>query len=209
MAAAAIDTRAACRHETEQRLVAGAVLERRAEFATGRGLAHALLDDLGLPDEPLGSRPDRSPDWPVGVVGSISHTRSFAACACARSERFAALGLDLEEAQPLPADLWATVLGEPEQHAARNSPWDAGLEARLVFSAKECAYKTWSREMARVLEFEEVGIAIDHARQRFRALYLGAGPAPASGPALEGRFLRVDGLLVTGAVIRRDPSSPL
>jgi hypothetical protein len=62
---------------TEETHIQAAVAKRRAEFAAGRVCARSALAELGAPLAPLGVRPDRSPDWPAGLTGSITHTQGF------------------------------------------------------------------------------------------------------------------------------------
>ena len=58
----------------ELALIEGAVPKRVTEFATGRQCAREALRDLGIADVPILFGKDRCPLWPVGTVGSITHT---------------------------------------------------------------------------------------------------------------------------------------
>ena len=69
---------------------------RQAEFATGRWLARRLLGELGHRLVAIPRGPDRAPLWPVGCVGSITHSASACAVAVASASRFRGIGLDLE-----------------------------------------------------------------------------------------------------------------
>jgi 4'-phosphopantetheinyl transferase EntD len=71
---------------------------RRRDFRAGRACARQALTRLGLAPAPLLRRPDRSPAWPSGAVGSISHCPGFCAAAVASAARYGALGLDVEAA---------------------------------------------------------------------------------------------------------------
>ncbi len=73
-------------------LLGRAVPRRLSEFVAGRRCAARALEpslargatDIGM----IGRRPDRSPIWPAGSVGSITHTGCYAAAAvsgCVRS----------------------------------------------------------------------------------------------------------------------------
>src|SRR5437763_335927 len=75
----------------ERACIARAVPKRRAEFATGRVCARQALERLGVAVGPLLPHPDRSPAWPPGIVGSISHTDGY--CAVAVAEATRALGI--------------------------------------------------------------------------------------------------------------------
>ncbi|MEM7675131.1 MAG: hypothetical protein AAF449_03910, partial [Myxococcota bacterium] len=85
--------------------VAKAVPHRVAEFATGRALARRLLGELGFAPGPLVARKDRSPDWPTGAIGSITHTKHIAIVAAARGGPNDALGIDVEPRESLNPEL--------------------------------------------------------------------------------------------------------
>lgn len=90
---------------------------------------------------PMG--PGRAPVWPEGVVGSVAHCATACLAAVARTRSFAALGIDVEPDLPLEEALWKDVLtpGELASIAARPAGERDRL-VRLIFSIKECAYKT-------------------------------------------------------------------
>lgn len=69
--------------------VLNAVPKRRGEFATGRRFAHRALAILQAPPGPLLVNEDRSPRWPPGVTGCISHTDRYCAVAAAPATEFA------------------------------------------------------------------------------------------------------------------------
>lgn len=165
--AAPIDAVATFAFPAEEALVARAVESRRRELATGRRLAHELLAELGAPSAPLLPGERRAPLWPAGVVGSISHAQGVAVVAIAPGPPFAALGLDVEGAEPLRPELVDVVLTARERRASDGPA--LGARAKLAFCAKECAYKAWSPSLARVPEFTEVEVELDAAGERFVA----------------------------------------
>ena len=201
--AAAIDAAARFAHEAERSAVARAVEARQREFATGRRLAHELLARLGRGGAPLLPDERRTPRWPAGVVGSIAHSRRAAAVALASERELAGLGIDLEEDGPLAPDVAATVLTEREAQRARALPGDWLAWAKVAFCAKECAYKAWSPFLGRVLEFEEVELALDAGRARFRARLLGTPDGLPGGGELDGGFARADGHVLAAALLPR------
>ena len=81
----------------EAAYVANAVEKRRREFACGRHFARRCFRALGRPDGPLPANPDRSPRWPDGLVGSITHTDTYCAAAVARADDIAGIGIDVED----------------------------------------------------------------------------------------------------------------
>jgi len=179
----------------ERAVVARAVAKRQREFATGRSLAHRLLEQLGAVGAPLLPGPDRAPLWPAGVVGSIAHTNTLCVVAAAPAARVTGLGLDIEADTPLDEELWATVLRSDERRTLDGLPdGERGRRAKLVFCAKEATYKAVSHELGRVLEFDEVSIDVDPAGS-FAARVLEDEPRG-------GRWLVADGVLLAVMVLR-------
>ncbi|MEO1170799.1 MAG: 4'-phosphopantetheinyl transferase superfamily protein [Myxococcota bacterium] len=162
----------------EQAVVARAVPQRRAEFATGRKCARLAASALGVPITELLSGPHREPLWPKAVVGSITHCRDVAAAVVCPSRAVAAIGIDIEENEPLPPGTEELVLTERERHRRRVLP----TEDRVVFSAKEAVYKCIFPIVERFVDMQEVEIDMT-AEACFRARPAQARPAEV-GPGL-------------------------
>jgi 4'-phosphopantetheinyl transferase EntD len=193
----------------EEMLVARAVGKRRAEFTTVRTCARIALGRLGLPPAPLLSGPRREPLWPDGVVGSITHCDGYRAAAVARAADVAAIGIDAEPHEQLPAGIIDRVTLPAERAHLRDLPpgvhWD-----RLLFSAKESVYKAWFPLVGRWLGFEEAALLFspgpDQRRGTFTADLL-ADPLPVAGRpvrTLHGRYAVTGGLLGTAITLAAD-----
>src|SRR6516165_9112140 len=78
----------------EESVIATADTRRQAEFAAGRECAHAALAELGAPAGPVPPGRAGEPQWPPGIVGSLTHCADYRACAAARAETIAAIGID-------------------------------------------------------------------------------------------------------------------
>jgi len=194
----------------EEALIARAVRKRRAEFATGRLCARNALGALGLEPAPILPGQNGAPQWPSGVVGSITHCAGYRAAAVARAREVVTIGLDAEPAQPLPGGVLGLVTRPDERdrlcELARDAPgvcWD-----RLLFSAKESVYKAWFPLARRWLGFDDADITIDAANGTFQARLLTAPPAPAGVPpagvppaGFSGRWMARDGLLLTAITV--------
>lgn len=170
--------------------MAGAITRRRHEFATGRACAREAIGQLGRPPMPLPMGSDRAPVWPEGLVGSISHSRSHCAAAAAlRSDGFLALGLDIEEAEPLDDDL-AEEICTPQERAwlAGHPTRYRGLLLKALFSAKECAYKCQYALSSTLLDFQDLAIDMDLGEERFTAHFLRDVPPFRRGDRLAGRI---------------------
>lgn len=206
---APIDAEARFVHAEEASLVEKAVESRRREFATGRRLAHELLDAMGHARAPLlpGSR--RGPEWPKGVIGSISHARSVAAVVVAKGPPFTAIGLDVEGAEALRAELIDTVL---TAHERLELTGDAiGARAKLAFAAKECAYKAWSPTLHAMPEFTDVEIDFDPQRSSFKARLLPRSATSFEARSLRGRYARCGERVFAVSLAvddRTEPGSP-
>jgi 4'-phosphopantetheinyl transferase EntD len=185
----------------EREAVSRAVEKRVREFTTGRACAHAALARLGWPSQPVPIGARGAPQWPAGVVGSITHCDGYRACAVAREADLATVGVDAEPNQPLPPGLLPDIALPPERERLRglmhDSPdvrWD-----RLLFCMKEAVYKAWFPLTESWLGFEDAEIEIDPSRGEFSARLLIPGPRlSGDGPltGFAGRWLARDGLLL-------------
>ena len=181
----------------EREAVGGAVSRRRHEFALGRTCARRALRAIDHVDVDLLPGPARSPGWPPGVVGSITHCRGYTAAAVARSGQVMSIGIDAEPRIPLPAGVLDRVAydGERAWLRARTEPgWD-----RTLFSAKESVYKAWYPISGRWLDFEDVAVQFDQRRGTFVAELRRPSGAPVS--VFHGRYRHVGGLILTAVVV--------
>ncbi|MCA0400085.1 MAG: 4'-phosphopantetheinyl transferase superfamily protein [Proteobacteria bacterium] len=143
----------------------GAVAIRRAEFLAGRLCAMLALEALSGKWEDIAVHTDRSPIWPAGFIGSISHTKSRAIALVASEAHYARLGVDLEammdEARAAPL---ARMIVEESEIALRPVDMPFAAFLTLIFSAKEAFYKAVYPQLRRFLGFHDVRLArLDHA----------------------------------------------
>ena len=134
------------------------VARRRAEFVSGRLCARDALKALGAThfDIPMGA--DRSPIWPSGFVGSITHSNGMAFAAVARVSQAQSLGLDVEKIMPrdTACELGPTLGTSAEYGRLRTSSWDHPLLVTSVFSAKETIFKCLYPVIKRQFDFMDV-----------------------------------------------------
>ncbi|HYD78352.1 MAG TPA: 4'-phosphopantetheinyl transferase superfamily protein [Paucimonas sp.] len=161
-----------------------AVPKRQAEYLAGRYCAQASLSAIGLP-APVEINSDRSPRWPPGGVGSISHADGLAVAVAARRERYGAVGIDVE--RMLDAETAAQIGGMlvvEDEMDLRPAGWSRERFLTLVFSAKEALYKAVYPLCGQIMEFHDARL---HAiGDRALTLSLCLRPYPAGVP--EGRF---------------------
>jgi 4'-phosphopantetheinyl transferase EntD len=182
----------------ERLQITRAVDSRRREFAAGRLLARSLLRARGLADCSLLNGSDRAPVWPPSIVGSITHCATLCVVAIAPASELFGLGIDIEHAQALPAEITARVVSQAErQSIARLPRATRDLAARLVFSAKEATYKALYPSIKRFLDFHELHVELDDAGH-FSVTGTGA-ISFATGP-IRGRY-RIEGCYIATAVV--------
>lgn len=189
----------------EEAAIANSVDKRRREFATARACARAALAKLGLPPVPIVPGLRGAPQWPAGVVGSITHCAGYRASAVASDSEVITIGVDAEPHDTLPPGVLDAIASCAEKSglaalatARPDVCWD-----RLLFSAKESVYKAWFPLTRRWLGFEEASVDIDPEAGTFTARLLVQGPV-LNGTALtgfQGRWLVSDGLIATAIVI--------
>ena len=141
--------------------------KRINEYAAGRQCAREALRRLGYAPAPLLSLPDRRPDWPAGVTGSITHCAGLAGAAVARTGEIRSLGLDAEVIDAVDEHLWPRVLNSAERNWLQSCPADERrIWATLIYSAKEAFYKCQFPVTSRWLEFEEVHVNLERPEDR-------------------------------------------
>lgn len=192
----------------EAAAMARAVPARRAEFTAGRTAAREAMATLGLTPRPVPMAPDRAPIWPTGIVGSLSHADGFAAAALADDAHLVAIGLDLEEDTPLEQPLWGEIMVADERAFLSARPAsEQGRHAKLVFSAKECAYKCQYPLTGELLDFHALRVDPDPGSGRFTATFQIQVGRFGKGAVLEGRFACGHGLIATSIELPQHPKS--
>jgi 4'-phosphopantetheinyl transferase EntD len=189
----------------EEAVVANAVDKRRREFTTARSCARVALARLGLPPVPIMPGPRGAPQWPHGVVGSMTHCVGYRACAVARDRDLLTIGLDAEPHDKLPEGVLRAVSSQEERNrltalavAVPGTHWD-----RMLFSAKESVYKAWFPLTRRWLGFEDASVTIDPDNGTFTAELLVDGPYIKNVPltGFTGRWLVDKGLIITAIAV--------
>jgi 4'-phosphopantetheinyl transferase EntD len=172
-----------------------AMVEKRLrEFTHGRHCAHQALLRLGAEAAAIPKAADRSPVWPAGIIGSISHSGPVAAAAVARSAALTGLGLDIETAQVLPADVIQMVC-RPDEMPVDNA------EAKLYFCFKEAVYKCIYPLIEMYVDFQEMEVAIDQQSGSFTATAHSDRFDAAVVKNLQGKYAMTDELIFAAAWI--------
>ncbi|MCO7517415.1 4'-phosphopantetheinyl transferase superfamily protein [Pseudomonas guariconensis] len=174
------------------------VAKRQAEYLAGRVCARAALQRLDGRDYVPGTHEDRSPIWPAGIHGSITHGKGWAAAVVAAEGACQGLGLDQESL--LDDERAERLAGEilTPAELQRLDRAQVGLAVTLTFSLKESLFKTlypltrqrFYFEHAELLEWSTDGFA------RLRLL-TDLSPQWHNGRELEGQFRVADGHLLS------------
>lgn len=150
--------------ETAFAATAGPIASRRASGAA-RIVARSLLEDWRFTGPAL---LDRSvigaPIWPIGFLGSLAHDHERAVAAVARAGACRGLGIDVEPAAPLPADLHHYVLSRAERTACAGD----AVAMRAVFVVKEAVYKAINPLDGSGLEYGDIAFEADASVARVR-----------------------------------------
>ncbi len=101
---------------SEAAFVAGAAAFAAPRVRDGAAAAPELPSGrIGVAGLPIRPDSDRVPQWPAGVVGSMTHCEGYRAAAVARSDELTGIGIDAEPHRPLPVDALELVLRDDER----------------------------------------------------------------------------------------------
>ena len=145
-----------------------AVEKRQREFSAGRAAAATALSRLDVLNAVIAIGENRNPLWPLGVVGSITHTAGLAVAVVARQKEISSLGLDLELTEAVKEELWASLFNQTE--IAWLSAIPRGQQARwatVIFCAKESFYKLQYPLSGQWVDFHEADVAVSSETGEF------------------------------------------
>lgn len=180
--------------------IARAAPRRRAEWLAGRRCASEALRLLTGQGACPGMAPDRSPLWPHGTLGSISHSGEVAVAIAARAGACLAMGIDIERVMSGPAasEIASEALTHWERRHLANDPFSV----TLAFSAKESLFKALYPLLRRPMSFQlsELIAWGDQGTARLR-LVEELSPEFLAGREIEARFARLGDLLLTRVLV--------
>ena len=134
---------------------------RIEEFAAGRDCARRALSGAGGPWASIARREDRSPQWPLGFTGSITHIAGFCGAVAAATTAYVSIGIDAERTNRLIIDVWDHVFTARELDDLKPLASDLRNRTAIVkYSAKEAFYKCQWPITHQWIDFEEVEINV-------------------------------------------------
>jgi len=184
-----------------------AVLKRQVEFLAGRSCARRAIAGLtGGTQAVIPQQSDRSPGWPPGIVGAITHTAGYAAALVASHSMYDGIGIDCERvlaAKQLPLQRHICTPHELDTLHAGCTSWSPEALLTLVFSAKESLYKCLYPQVQTYFGFEAARvIAVDLLRGTFVVqLEKDVHPLRQVQAQWTGAFARHQDLLLTALVV--------
>ncbi|WP_196223352.1 4'-phosphopantetheinyl transferase superfamily protein [Roseibium sp. RKSG952] len=177
-----------------------AVVSRRAEFLATRVLGKLMLRQLGLSETAIGRSADRSPIWPAGCRGAISHTSGVCAVIALRGAGGYA-GVDVETivGDQTRKEIAESILTPPEMALLGNlSEPEANHLLTLLFSAKETLFKALYPQVLRFFGFECAQmVAPPQGGQLGLRLTTGLTPDLTAGRAFHLRYMEHDCKILT------------
>ena len=184
-------------HPAEQAALGRAGSKRLRDFSGGRACARRALLEFGVEATPVLIGEDRAPLWPRGVVGSITHCQDYCAAAVGSESDFRAIGIDAEPHDMLPSGVLELIATPRERNWLQTEAGSSLCWDRILFSAKESAFKAGARFWRETLPFDQIEISFDPIAGAFEA-----GPSSIDGlPRLKGRFQVASGLIATTVVV--------
>lgn len=188
-----------------------AVPNRRAEFLAGRFCAKKALEVAAIDEQPILIGDDRSPVWPSGVRGSISHDGCRAIAALTDRDSVIGVGIDLIDImeKPVALDVEHLVVSEAEIALSKVLSIDPLVFLTLAFSIKESFFKAAFPEIRRFFAFDAVEIRTVDVQGHFVELQVRSdmGSNLFEGRQVRGWFHQSGTQLDTLVVLDRRPAS--
>jgi 4'-phosphopantetheinyl transferase EntD len=154
----------------EEEAIFNSVTKRRIEFAAGRHCARNAMVQLGYTARGIPKGPDRAPIWPIGLVGSITHSADLCVAVLAHRRDYRSIGIDMELVDAVPSELAKDIL-RPDETAALNSHInpDGADWPTVHFCLKEAAYKAFYPRYRRIIAFQDMRVRVNADDREFIA----------------------------------------
>lgn len=187
----------------ERGIIRKAVRKRQNEFGAGRACARRALERLGFPDHLLIKKPDGSPAWPEGIIGSIAHSHTWCGVAVGKNTEVSGIGFDIETVASVNPNITRKVLTEQEiKWINIQNPQEILKWLALMFSAKESIYKCIIPIVQRSIGFYDA-VIIPNTKEPFFEIIMCDNIAACLPPekSFTGRYSFHDGNVFTSTVL--------
>lgn len=188
-------------HPLEEEALGHAVsAKRRLDFTLGRAAARQALSAIGFPVQaPVLRGEQREPLWPVGVVGSISHSGGLGVAVAGWQQDIPALGVDIQKIEERYTDELIARFADPDEFDwVLSDPSKRTERAVRLFSAKESIFKALYVLRRVWFAFDVAHITPKEGEDGFRASV--RLPAISTGPVrLDVGVSTYNGHIITGA----------
>ena len=162
--------------------------KRQAEYLASRWLAGTIFARFGIPDFILTNNDDRSPRWPEGFTGSLSHSAGTAFLLADPQGRLT--GNDVEQwvSHTTAREISGLLMNEQERDLLTASSLSWPEAVTILFSLKESLYKALWPAVRRYIDFLQAEITVfdpgtGHASLRLRETLSEEFPQGRSFPA--------------------------
>ncbi|GAA5442183.1 hypothetical protein Misp06_00352 [Microbulbifer sp. NBRC 101763] len=173
--------------------------KRKSEFLAGRYCAQQALNHYGYQniDIPIGQ--DRSPQWPKGVIGSITHAGNRAVCAISRQSVGLGIDYELPVTDKTANEISNLIVSEKEKLLLSNSGLPYANWLTLIFSIKESLFKALYPKVKQYFDFLDAEVfSIDHVQQTISLKLLrNLTPEVRSGQIYDGKYCFHQGGILT------------
>lgn len=171
--------------------------KRKAEFIAGRYCIKMASKELGIQIESLPVDQDRSPEWPVGIIGSITHSNTLAIGCVGRVSQFRSIGIDTEEVlnKEIIENIKDTISVQTERDLISALDEDSQrLAYTVLFSGKESLFKALHPIFRVFIDFKDAQLtSLSLGMKTFKLSIAGA--------SYEGTFFKRDDNIITAIAI--------
>lgn len=162
-------------HIDEIKLIQNAPKSRQLEFLNGRNNAHLALQTLQFnsPKAILIGK-NREPLWPISIVGSITHCEGYCAAVVAYKKNIIGVGIDAELNSNLSDKLTLTTqtINEINKNKSLVSMNKNICVNKLIFSAKESAFKFIHSFIQEYINFNVIEISLNFDTKSFSIIFI-------------------------------------
>ena len=141
--------------------IQASVVHRRTEFFFGRLSARDAIRKIDPNfDATIAIGKDRYPQWPLGIIGSITHCKGYAAALVGERDTYVGIGLDAEPlmTQQQVVELGTMIASADEMVLMQSTRLSLTEQLTVLFSAKESFYKATYPLHKTILEFHDVAL---------------------------------------------------